>query len=316
MEIDNSGANIFRRCPLEYYESALKPTQEGLGLEPKPHGFEVSALDLGGREHELLEEYYNELKGTPIQPYPESLNEALEMEAQLIITAYRAKYPQEEFEIVDVERPFRVVLPDLCPHCYQKDMLKNIDDKQFLCERCGYFFPRGRHTYVGKIDVTFRMLGMGVLDIMDHKTEKRRSNSNRPQKWAARDQASLYLWAAKAIYKPEEIGRFHVNVLKRPSEKFQEPPIFPDRQTLERTPEQIETAVRDLVFIADDIERYKHIFGDKITWPSNRENCDSGWGQCDFYLPHTFGWSEEIRENRYQPKKPYLKLEGIPIIQP
>jgi hypothetical protein len=126
----------------------------------------------------------------------------------------------------------------------------------------------------------------------------------------------MYLWAARAIYKPEKIGRVAINVLKRPSEKFQEPPIFPDRQWLERTEEQIATAVRDFVFICDDIERYKRIFGNKAVWPAHREECDSGWGQCDFYLPHTYGWSQEILENRFQPKTPYLKLGGIPIIQP
>jgi hypothetical protein len=312
MEIDNSAANEFRTCPLLHQETRLA---EGTGLELQPYGNDVTPLDLGSRVHELEEEYYRELQGNPREPYPESPNPALEMEAQVIMAGYKAKYPVEEFEIVDVERTFKVQLPDLCPRCYRGYGAVKMDAyPHVVCKECGHMFGPGRHIYTGKIDVTFRLPGRNLLDIMDHKTEKRRSNSNRPQKWAARDQASLYLWAAQHIYQ-EPIGNFYVNILKRPSEKFQEPPTFPDRQKLERTPQQIETAVRDIVFIADEIERYKRIFGDGV-WPSNREECDNGFYQCDFYLPHTYGWSPEIRERKYQIKTPYLELAGVPIIQP
>jgi hypothetical protein len=303
MEIDNSGASEFRECPLKWFESH---EADGTGLELQPVGNEVRPLDLGSRLHELWEEYYQELKGTPIQPYPESPNPVLETEAQVMYTAYKAKYPVEEFEIVDVERSFRVALPRLCPLCYQRMVLDT------WCDNCKQHVVPGDHVYTGKMDVVFRE--EGILNILDHKSEKRRSNSNRPQRWAARDQASLYLWAAAKIYN-EPIGRFVVNVLKRPSEKMQEGPIFPDRQKLERTPEQIEIAVRDLVVIANQIEEYQLIFKNGL-WPSNREMCDNGFYQCEFYLPHTYGWSEEIRREKYQPKTPYLKLAGVPIIQP
>ena len=303
MLIDNSAANEFRTCPLMYVE---KRVAEGTGLELKPVGNEVTPLDLGSRIHELLEEHY---RGA--QLYGARLG-ALEVEAQMIMEAYKAKYPVEEFEIVDVERTFKVALPELCPACYSTETVEYPGDRDKVCQDCGKRFNCRNHIYTGKIDVTFRQ--NGKLNIMDHKSEKRRSNSNNPKKWAARDQASLYLWAASKIYPNEEIGNFYVNVLKRPSEKLQEGPIFPDRQRLERTPAQIEIAVRDLVFIADEIERYKAVFGNGL-WPSNREECSSGWGECDFYLPHTYGWSEAIRHEKYQPKSEYLNLGGVPIIQ-
>lgn len=310
MILDNSAASAFRECPFKYFETYLA---QGTGLEPKPKLGEVTPLDLGSRIHELLEEYYQELKDTPIPPYPESPNAALEMEAQLIMSAYRAKYPVENFEIVDVERTFKVALPELCPHCYSKNTELGVGGEIFAaCLDCACHFNQRRHIYTGKIDITFR--DEPKLSIMDHKSERRRSNSNHPKKWAARDQASLYLWAASKIYPREEIGNFYVNVLKRPSDKMQEGPIFPDRQRLERTPEQIEIAVRDLVFIADEIERYKAIFKDGL-WPANREECSSGYGECSFYLPHTFGWSEAILQEKFQVKKEYLKLGGVPIIQ-
>jgi hypothetical protein len=287
MEIDNSAANEFRTCPLMYYEGRLA---EGTGLEMKPKGNEVAPMDLGSRVHELLEEHYTEGLAFNIPLYPPSSNEVLEMEAQMIIAAYKAKYPQEEFEVVDVEKTFKVALPTYI----------------------GGYESQYRHVYTGKIDVTFRQ--NNKLNIMDHKTEKRQGRGNDPKKWAARDQASLYLWAASKIYLNEEIGNFYVNVLRRPSEKFQEGPVFPERQRLERSAEQLEIAVRDLVFIADDIERYTRTFGDSL-WPSNREECIR-FGECEFYLPHIYGWDPLIKEQRYQAKTPYLKLGDVTVIQP
>lgn len=308
MVIDNSAANEFRTCPLKYYE--VRVAQDGKGLEPKPKPGEYTPLELGSREHELMEEYYNELKGSPIAPYPIHENEALENEAQWIATSYRAKYPAEEFEIVDVERSFKVELPMLCQSCYQPAYQK---DDFWYCYNCiDPFQNKGgtRHIYTGKIDVVLRNAN-GELGIMDHKTEKRRSQSNAPKKWAAKDQASLYIWAASHIYQ-EPIKFFLVNVLKRPSEKLEEGPTFPERQSLERTEEQIKIAVRDLVFIADDIERYKKTFKGSL-WPSNREACVQGWGECEFYQPHTYGWSEEMIKYKFQPKSEYLFLENIEV---
>jgi hypothetical protein len=309
MLIDNSQANQFRTCPLQWYETNIA---DGTGLELKPQGNEVAPIDLGSRVHEMLEEHYNAVFPNPpdgYRAYPESPNAALEIEAQMIMAAYKAKYPMEQFEIVDVERTFKVALPRLCPKCYRYVHVVGLGG---WCDHCNQQVFPGEHIYTGKIDVTFRENGR--LNIMDHKTERRRSNSNHPKKWAARDQASLYLWAASKIYQ-EEIGSFYVNILKRPSNKLQEGPLFPDRQRLERTQEQIDIAVRDIVIVADEIERYKAIFGNGL-WPASRENCSSGWGECDFYLPHTYGWSQEIREQKFQPKTPYLKLGDVQIIQP
>lgn len=303
MEIDNSAANEFRTCPLLYFENR---EAEGTGLEPKPSQNEVTPLALGSRIHELLEEHY---KGAPYPVYHQSSNEALENEADIIMSAYKAKYPIENFEIVDVERTFKVKLPELCPKCYSRATVPYLENRE--CLQCNHVFSFRGHVYTGKIDVTFHE--NGLLNIMDHKSEKRRSNSNHPKKWAATDQASLYLWAASKIYQ-EEIGNLYVNILKRPSDKLQEGPIFPDRQRLERTQEQIDIAVRDIVFIADEIERYKSIFG-KGLWPANRQACSiNGW-DCSFYLPHTYGWSEEIRQQKFQAKTPYLKLGDVDIIQ-
>src|ERR1700676_5518600 len=216
MELDNSAANEFRTCPLLYFEGRLA---EGTGLELKPRLGEVIPLDLGSRLHELLEEYYQDLKGTPIPPYPASENAALETEADMIMSAYKAKYPVEEFEIVDVERTFKVALPDLCPRCYTLMGPLTFGDGhiEMFCDNCqGSSVAPNRHVYTGKIDLTFR--DDYKLSIIDHKSQKPTAASNHPKKWAARDQASLYLWAASKIYPNEEIGNFYVNILQRPKE--------------------------------------------------------------------------------------------------
>lgn len=312
MRIDNSAANDFRTCPWLYYEKNLR---EGTGLEAIYQGDEVRPIDLGSRVHELLEEHYREMQGNPRVPYPVSADERLEDEAQVIMAGYRKRYPFEEFEILDVEKTFEVALPDYCPLCYSLEFVKKSFSYEYpdklWCGACDHYFNPNRHTYVGKIDLFYRL--NGELYIMDHKTEKRSSKSNLAQKWAARDQGTQYWWAAEQVY-GERINRFLVNILRRPSEKGQVGPEFPDRMRIERTEIQIETALRDLVYTADQIEKMKVTFGDK-PWPAHRENCFT-WGQCEFYLPHLYGWSEAIRELKYQPKKPYLDFGGVPVIQP
>lgn len=303
-QIDNSAANAFRECPYKFKEQYLS---EGTGLEKQPYGNDYSALDFGGRVHELMEERYKQMQGNPIVPYPEDERPALELEAQAMLAAYAAKYPVEEWdEIVDVERTFRFKLPEFCPECASME----IDLADTRCLQCGHIFKLREHIYTGKLDVVFRL--NGDLYIMDHKTQNRTSKSNQPQKWAARDQATLYLWVAEKIY-GEKINRFLVNVLVRQSPKGQEPPIFPERIRLERTEDQTNWALRDICMIADDIDRHKKLFGDGV-WPSHKENCYT-WGECDFYLPHTYGWSDAIRKEKYMPKRPYLDLAGVPILQ-
>ena len=303
MEIDNSAANDMRECPWLYYEKYVK------GIEKKPAGDETyGPMELGARVHELLEMHYCP-DGKRYEP---STNVALEDEAQWILECYRARYPVEDFEVVDVERSFKVALPDYCPQCYQQDFYPSETHENFIyCNYCdGPPFSIGRHIYTGKIDLLYKQ--DGKLYIMDHKTQKRGAKSNTPSKWAAKDQGTLYLWAAEKIY-GQEIDRFVVNILTRPSPKGREGPSFPDRMPIERTDIQVETALRDLVLVADTIEHYKKVFGDK-PWPAHRENCEA-WGQCEFYVPHLYGWSDAIRQAKFREKKPYLELAGVPIIQ-
>lgn len=277
MIIDNSKANTFRTCPYKYFEKYVK------NIEPKPFpGEGYSALEFGSRMHELLEEH---AKGDVVI-YSESPNAALEIEAQVMMAAYKAQYPAEEWNIVDVERTLLVQLPD------------------------------SEHVYAFKIDLVVRSHATGKLSIIDHKTQERTSKSNLPQKWAARDQATLYIWGAGQYYK-EEIENFIVDILMRQSPAGQKLASFPERQKLERTPKQIEIALRDIIFIADEISACEWMYGHEEPWPANREECYT-WGQCDYYALHTYGDTDEtaeIREHKYQKREEYLQIEGLEVVK-
>lgn len=306
-EIDNSRAAAFRECPWKYYEAFER---NGRGIEPKViEGEGYSSLQYGARVHELMEELY---KGKLI--YRRSENEVLETEAEIMMQAYQARYPDEhtKLNIVDCERTFKVALPEFCLDCYSDHTVPYPGDRDMICNECGCRFNRRNHVLVGKMDLVHRV--NGVLDIWDHKTEKRGSKSNDIRKWGSRDQASLYLWAAERIYK-EPVGNFYVNILTRQSEKGLIGPSFPaERPKIERNRRAIEIAVRDICVVADDIERYKCIFGDG-EWPSNRELC-YGWGYCPYFQVHRYGEDPAlIIEHKFQPREEYLQLEGLKVIQ-
>ena len=271
MNIDNSRANLFRMCPWAYYE-AYERNGTGIEIKPLPEKEGYSAMQFGARGHELMHERYAAMKGAPIKAYTPSPIEMLELEAIMVMAGYENKYTDEHLEILDVERTIRVPL-------------------------------NASHNFIGKMDLVH--LESKLVDIIDHKFQTRTAKSNLPQKWAARDQATLYLWAAYELYN-RPVGNFYVNAVTRPSPGGLVPPTYPERQKLERTPEQIRLAVRDLIYIADQIDRMKAEYGNE-PWPANRENCYS-WGQCEFYLLHTYGVDEGVIATKYRPKTPYLDI--------
>lgn len=271
MIIDNSQMKTFQACPFQYYERYVR----GIELDWLKKG--ATAAEFGTRMHQLLEMHYRDLQGNPIPPYPEFPLEGIELEAQLTMAAYLNHYPVEPFTVLDVEKTFRVPLTD-------------------------------RHEYVGKFDVILRDNETGMLSIMDHKTEKRRGQNNNPKAWAARSQGTLYLWAAPQVYEGE-FRDLIVNVLTRQSDKGQEPPSFPERQRIQRSPEQMNLAVKGLVRIADQIEFAKENWTEE-DWAAaaNRNECMQGNYSCEFYEPHLYGWSEELVQLNYRKTEPYLDL--------
>lgn len=242
-----------------------------VGIEKKLAFDAPNHLAFGSRMHTLLEEYYRALKGEVVLPSEYPLDE-VELEAQEMFAGYRAYYPVESFSVVDVERTFKV---EIAPGV----------------------------EYTGKIDLTIRDEARR-LGIADHKTEKRGGKGNLPQAWAARDQVSLYKRAAEVLYQ-EPVHFIMVNVLTRCSPKGQEPPTF-RRDILQRTEDQVQKAIDDLIYVAGQVQKCHADYGED-TWPQNRENCHNGIYQCEFYSLHVLGRSQETL-SQYQPTKPYLDL--------
>ena len=211
------------------------------------------------------------MQGVEVPEYPEARPE-IEAEAQLTFAAYEAHYPEEAFEVEGVEEYFEVPLPD------------------------------SEHTYIGEFDAIVRMKDSGKLWLFETKTEKRGSKTNLPDSWQQKSQVGLYLWAAEQKY-AEQFEGILLNIITRQSPKGQERPGF-RRDSLVRTRGQQQEAVRNLVWIADQIEGC-HRTG---FWPSNRNRCVGEWGwKCDYYPLHaTEERSEELVKIKYQKAEEYL----------
>ena len=317
MQIDNTRAGMFRLCPWFYYEAFLR---NGTGVVPAPKKGDggYTALEFGGRVHETLEVYYKTLQaiqeGNVLyseDPYKVG-NERLEEEATWVMQSYQAHYPHDNWDIIDVERTFKVQLPLRCPDCVSTEVVPYPGDVQWHCNECGNRFNKEPHVYVGKIDLFIRDRDTGRYYILDHKTEARGSRSHTPSKLAVTDQGSLYLWAARKLY-PQVDGMLY-NILVRPSPAGREGPSFKERYLIERSEHEIAIAVRDITIVADDIEAYAARFGDG-EWPANRANCE-GWGLCDYYQLHRFGEDPQLAlKHKFAPREEYLQLGGIEVVQ-
>ena len=229
---------------------------------------------LGHRMHEVLENHYRGIAGMPAIAFDDA-DELVEAETQVAFEAYKLHYPDEPFTVMDTERVFEVPLPG--------------------CE----------HTYSGKMDMLVRMKDTGKLWLLDHKTQKRTAYTNNPEAWAAKAQVGLYKWAAEQLYK-EPIDGIILNVIRRQSDKGLEPPTF-WRDNLERSPEQVDEALRNIIWVADQIEGMHKTFGDGPNWPTDRDNCKQGNFKCDFYDLHVIGRTD-ANLAKFREKVPYLDL--------
>lgn len=214
--------------------------------------------------HQLWEQRLSALQGDSRDPYPPSESEAIELECNAAFAAYCAHYPLEPFDVVAVEQVFEVAIPGT------------------------------EHTYTGKFDGIIRYKEApyeGQLSILEHKTEARSSTRNLPEAWAARSQVSLYMWAAEKLFQERPV-HILLDVLRRASTKGQEPATF-YRDILERTVEQSESAVADLVYVADQIGQLNF---KGARYPQNTDNCMNGRFKCDFYNRHILQIDSDYQE--------------------
>jgi hypothetical protein len=268
--LSNSSFTAFQKCPAYYQEKYLR----GLSYPDKPAYFQF-----GERFHQMLQAHYLSTTGAGVGVIPPApnLDPQLELEAQAMLAAYKAHYPREDFEVVEVERYFEV--------------------------------PIGNHTHIGRIDMVIRDKATKRLSIFETKTERKGSKRNSPEAWAARTQATLYLRAGSQIY-GQAIHSVILNVCTRGSEKGRVGPTF-RRDILERTDSQVQQAEKDFEWVAqeiEDLESYPSV-GMTPNFPRNTNACISEFGQkCEFYGLHTFGDSPESR-SQFVEIQPYGYLD-------
>ena len=288
MIIDNSQDVAFQFCPAKWYEKYVNKIE----LDWSKIG-EPSTTSFGTRTHEKLEGYYKGLAGIEKDVLDWAPNtpgdEAIELEAQLMLQEYIQHYPGEPEQfllndggtprpvrIIDVERTFKLRLPD--------------GDDDF---------------YAGKFDLIIQDVNEGTFHIVDHKSEKRGGKNNSPQAWAARYQVSRYLRAAQQLY-GENFGSIILNVLTRQSPAGQKPATF-RRDRLERTGEQIDEAMENLLHTIGEMKRVIELKDNHRPLPADRENCCK-WGyECDYYPIHILGRTEENLA-KFRPTEEYLDL--------
>jgi len=286
LKIDNSQMQAFWYCPQKWEERYVN------NLEPRSRG---DSLSFGTRIHQLLEIRH----GGKIT-YPVLADEALEAEAQFTFESYCAQYSEEPWDVVAVEQYFEVPL-GRCDKCaWSKNFTTVIESCEIHYDGSS---PYG-HTYNGEFDAIVRMKDSGRLYILETKTESRSSKSNSPEAWISRSQVGLYQWAAEKIY-GEEFEGIILNIISRQSPKGNCAPCF-RRDTLHRTKAQQLDAVKNIVWVADQIEAMQRTG----FFPSNRNNCVAGYGwKCDYFDLHVTPEgrpSEELIQIKFKQAEKYL----------
>lgn len=272
MDIDNSRAQAFRRCPDLYKEKYLNHLERRWGS--------ASPYDFGKYFHVLLEHHFKDLGGIPHDNLLPEVPETTRLECEATFAAYCASYSIEPFSVVSVEQTFKLAIPG------------------------------SHHRYIGKFDGIIRYNQNSQwpdqLAILEHKTEKRNALKNLPKAWAARAQVSLYAWAAEQLY-GEPISHILLDVIRRQSPKGQEHASF-YRDTLERTRAQQLDALKDLCYVADQIEQCDLEYAHAEHWPRNTDECCIGNFECDMYPIHVGGETPELIKIHYRPAEEYLTL--------
>jgi hypothetical protein len=290
MRIDNSQANTFRKCPLKEREKYHEryPGSELVGIEP---AVESTDLQFGARMHQLLHEHRARLKGVPIKEFPPLVDDKLEKECQSTYAAYLAHYPVEPWEVVEAEKTY--VVPLWRPHEEEVAWSMGLEGQQV----------GPKHELVVKLDAIVRNQH-GILQVMETKNQRRSSQNNDAEHWAARPQVALYIYAARHLWPKEKISdEIILDLIRRQSPTGLLGPEF-HRDSPRRSPCQIEEAVRDIVWVADRIEEAERTG----FWPGFRDNCKIGNWKCDYYSLHNSpdaARADLLR--KFRPAEPYLE---------
>ena len=307
MKVDNTMLLAFEKCPL-FYKERIEDWWTS--------SFSSGALGHGGAMHEGLRAWYQGMKdGLHIhqrsQAALEAINDAwnpshpiddfrTKTRALQLMVEYIKKYPEETFQILQVEVPFcfplgRYIL--WCKHCVtENDAYAGGFYPRSLCKFCGNALEEIE--YGGIIDVITQFGGgsQSVLYILEHKT----SSDLGPKyfiQWELHNQLSGYCWGGEQV-SGKLVGGANVNVLcltQGGNIKF-------DRRMLGRNPSQIEQWKNDVASTCNDIARAQRTG----IWRKSTDQCQGKYGTCMFHSVHTLS---EPDERRRRLETDYVKIE-------
>ncbi len=266
--VDNMALQQFRNCFMQGYYRIIR------GLVPRDERPRTPLL-FGQAVHLALEHYY---KGaTPeatikvfedyFRPHETMEDDLRTMETGRSLLRAYFKQVRDEFEVVEVERPFRVTLAE-------------DDHGEPLVE------------YAGRLDLVIRWSSTGRLRIMEHKTTSRLGRFIQDPN----NQGMGYMWGAAKLYPDEEVEAIVFNFLgvyktggKRPSRyeegtAFKRVPAYYSKQRL------IQWQLHTVALLHDITTAQER----GIFW-TNTVSCSLYNGECP-YIPLCVAETEKERD--------------------
>lgn len=298
MQIDNSSMEVFTTCDRAAEYKLLYAREAG----------SHSALRYGSAIHEGLEFWYKsnrdphddtlwegmvEAASQPFADAPTQLGDWRNLDRCVdTLSKYRAKYPTEPFEILEVNGIKQVELPFSLPMgvielsgeptSYTFEQIVDPTTWPDTWEPMSKVAIKELHVYwTGKMDVAINM--DNKLWIMDHKTSSIAGSSKKPnpnyfKEFELSQQTIGYAWAGQQIY-GEEVAGLLVNVLvgRRPT-KTGIPTDF-IRQRLYYRQDQISEWRTDVLTLISDFASNleRSFFPRKTKW------CVGKYGTCPYF---------------------------------
>lgn len=264
---------VLQEIPRADIDSLSNRPSAPLGIEldePRPD------RDFGTRFHQLVENQRRSLLALPSRVFPVWPDAAIEAECQATFAAYQAHYVVEPCTFLSAERTLRISIPGT----------RGADGQP--------------HGLIVKLDGHVRHSD-GTIGPLDTKTQSPSSTANDPENWAARTQASFYLWALGQLYPGENVSHMVVDLVTRGNSK--RAPVFRRMADICRSKAQLDDAILCLTEVADSIERDRA----RGWYRADMNRCKDGWKKCSYYALHVYGRTE-ANLAKYRRAEQYLEL--------
>jgi len=296
----------FQKCPL-YYKTRIEDWWTS--------SFASGALGHGGAMHEGLKAWYQGTKdGVDIYKRSEAALSAIDLawpenhpiddfrtkqKAMEMMVNYIKTYPQETFQILQVEVPFTFELGRHLLFCTECGVDNPPFENGFPTIRCGNCDRELEPIEYGGIFDCLTQFGGGsqsVLYILEHKTTSQLGAGYFLQ-WEFHNQMVGYCWGAEQV-SGKLIGGANLNALcltRGGNIRF-------ERRMLGISRSQIDEWKSDVAATCNEIE-YARRTGH---WRKSTEQCVGKYGPCQFHSVHSLVQPEERRRRL---ETDYIKQE-------